>query len=172
MTDSSPHDPCQDGSCLSSHSFWNQWEEWLKTDKFTGLNCRRDMAPEIISLLELRGKIYVGPCGFLTMPRFLIKSSQTTSQRANPGCAIPPTPQELIRLYKPPAKLVDHISKLQWRPEKCLRLRQIAGIYNYRKRISPYTAMFGTGGSHKESKWDWKRKIITYLSQLAGPHLL
>lgn len=97
------------------------------------------MAPEIISLFELRNKIHVGPCGFLTMARclFLIKSSQSTPQRANPGCAIPTTPQELIRLNKPPAKLLEHISKLQWRSVKWLRLRQIAGIYNYGERILP-----------------------------------
>lgn len=100
--------------------------------KFTGLNYRRGMAPGIISVLEFRDRIHVGPYGLLTMPRclFLIKLSQPTSQRANPGCAIPPTPQELIGLNKTPAKLLDHIFNLHWRSVKWLRLRQIAGIYN------------------------------------------
>lgn len=134
------------------------------------------MEPEMIWLLELRGKVHVGLRGLLTMLRclLLIKSSWTIAQRANPWCAIPPTLQQLIRLNKPQAKLLDHISKLQWRSVKWLRLRKIAGIYNEVRRISPYVAMFGTGRSLDEpegikmrlEKKDYQLPITTGRSPL------
>lgn len=119
---------------INGKSDWEFQGKQLKTVKFARvvLNYRRDIAPEIISLLMLRDEIHLGPRGLLTMPRylFLIKSSQTISQRANPWCAVPPTLQELIRLNKPQPELLDHISKLQWSSVKWLRLRQLDGIKN------------------------------------------
>lgn len=104
----------------------------LKTDKFTGLNHRKDMAPEIISLLELRDKIHVSPCELLTMPRSVLDQiiSQFADRQQIHDMQFLPTLQELIRLNKAWAKLLDHLSKLQWRSVKWLRLRKIAGICN------------------------------------------
>lgn len=79
MTESSPVSP--DRMEAASHPFPSEImgksgrkfnRKGHKTDKFTGLSHRKDMAPEIISLLELRDKIHVGPWDLLTMPRSVL----------------------------------------------------------------------------------------------------
>lgn len=142
----------------------------LKADKVTRFNYRRDMTPEIISLLELRDKIHPSPCGLLTMPRCQIISDNTTESKSmvcnsshSPGAdQIKQTASQTPGSHFQAAAELQLGSDWDKLPES-----KIKGEESHPTLVC--LALGEAWRNHKESKWDWKRKIISYTSQLEGP---